>query len=40
MQLNLNKKLYFIIFNNRKLTEAKLNYLIHKKKLLAIKHML
>jgi hypothetical protein len=40
MQLNLNKKLYFIIFNDCKLTRAKLNYLVHKKKLLAIKYAL
>jgi hypothetical protein len=40
MQLNLDKKLYLIVFNNRKLTRAKLNYLVHKKKLLAIKYTL
>jgi hypothetical protein len=40
MQLNLDKKLYLIIFNNCKLTKAKLNYLVYKKKLLAIKHAL
>jgi hypothetical protein len=31
MQLNLDKKLYFIAFNNCKLTRAKLNFSIQEK---------
>ena len=40
MQLDFNKKLHFIIYNNHKLIKAELNYSVHKKKLLIIKHML
>ena len=40
MQLDLDEKFYFIIYDDCKLTAAKLNYSVHKKKLLIIKHML
>ena len=40
MQLDLNEKLHFIAYNSCKLTEAELNYSVHEKKLLVIKHVL
>ena len=40
MQLNFNEKLHFIAYDDCKLTEAELNYSMHKKKLLVIKHTL
>ena len=40
IQLNFNKKLYFIIYDNCKLIKVELNYSVHEKKLLIIKHML
>ena len=40
MQLDFNKKLHFITYDNYKLIEAKLNYSVHEKKLLIIKHIL
>jgi len=35
-QSNNKKRLHFIAFHSRKLTDAELNYKIHNKKLLAI----
>ena len=40
MQLNLNEKLHSIAYDDCKLTEAELNYSVHEKKLLVIKHVL
>ena len=40
IQLDLNEKLHFITYDSHKLTKAKLNYFVHKKKLLVIKHTL
>ena len=40
MQLNLNEKLHSIAYDSHKLTEAELNYFVHEKKLLIIKHTL
>ena len=40
IQLDLNKKLHSIAYNSHKLIETELNYSVHKKKLLIIKHML
>ena len=40
MQLDFNKKLHSIAYDNCKFTEAELNYFVHEKKLLIIKHIL
>ena len=40
MQLNFDEKLHSIAYDSCKLIEAELNYSVHKKKLLIIKHML
>jgi hypothetical protein len=40
LQLEADEKYHSITFDGRKLTEVKLNYSVHKKELLAIKHAL
>ena len=40
MQFNFDEKLHFIVYDDCKLTKAKLNYSVHEKKLLIIKHVL
>jgi len=40
MQNEMNEKLHLVIYDDQKLQDAKLNYSVHKKKLLIIKHAL